>query len=180
MLHHLSCAQRFGVEAPLCFVTHPACLPPDRFPDPPSFDDDEAWRFRAITIQGKLASSRQTHEHGVAPTPVWEDLEIVALDSRPRRVARRETAPRFFTFQAPQDAAGRLLLRCSRCTARLHVERSRLLAQVRAQPNSKPSATPHSVHAYLADQGEVVYRLDSYAEELVTRDKRRRRSKGAG
>ncbi|HXY43002.1 MAG TPA: hypothetical protein VEH29_02335 [Acidimicrobiales bacterium] len=95
-----------------------------------------------VTLEGRDASTRRQTEEKKKP--------------RPERPTIREV---------PDELAGGVALRCSKCGRRLVVSIERLVTAARARPTQ-------ATGFYLADRGEVVYRFDSHAEELARRDRR--------
>ncbi len=96
---------------------------------------------------------------------MWDDPELRPDGTRNRRV----------TVGA---ATGSERLFCSRCAVHIHVNVDRLVRAAEAHPGHSKSGwrqMDEALVAYVADRGEVLYRLDRHAEELAHRDRKARR-----
>lgn len=182
---HLSCAHRFGGQPYLAMVT-------------PTARDG-----RSLVAHMRLAG-REMRRHGQAAAR--EYLRYVAASEGWEPITKPFWSPtwsRSGNLYEPESDEP-FLLRCAKCRGRLNVTAGRLVTAAQRHPGQQAESSalapyaapeaqrlfaptpagsavaPSTLHAYLADRGEVVYRIDRHAEELVARDRRAVRKALAG
>ena len=159
---HLGCAALFGVKSELAWA-----LPPSI---PPEQDVERGWQILVLKPESRDDfKKRGSLARRLVSTPGGRDADRrgkVATMVRDRlRHSLRGGDLR------PGDSDEALRLYCPKCCIWISVPSRRLTDHAERHPGHEANG---ELVAYVADRGEIVYRRDAYAEELVRRDGRAR------
>ncbi len=169
LFHHLGCACRHVVASPIAEVLHvdTASAAVVRAALRVQGHEENGWFARAIRTNSRdqfsnaLASyvelSKQTEKAPQLDAKGWAGL------IGPRQ-GRTESA----VSATPLD------MHCNKCGSDIHRTPTQLVGAAQKHPGQRQAGGP--LVAYLADRGEVVYRIDEYAEQLAIRDRRAQRA----
>jgi hypothetical protein len=159
---HLSCAVQFGVDSDLAWASLLDVAPPEQGAEP-------VWQIMELKSEGRDDfKSRQALAQRLLSAPGGQEpqrrAEIACLvqERLPHLLRDGE--------MQPDDSDEPLRLYCTKCCVWISVPSRRLRDSAKLHPGHESDAGP--LVAYVADRGEVVYRRDAYAEELVRRDRR--------
>jgi hypothetical protein len=160
---HLSCVAVFEVDSELACAVLPDVAPLKRGVEP-------AWRILVLKPQSRDEFRRALAQRRL-PAPVVrvpqkrEELATPVQDGPSHSLRGSD--------MRPGEVDEEIRLYCPRCCTWISIPSRRLKDHAERHPGH--DSDTGLLVAYVADRGEVVYRRDAYAEELVRRDRRAKR-----
>ncbi len=166
---HLACACRHAVASPMAEAFY--------------IDTASPAIFRTVLIahghkeDGWFARVTRAHSRDQFTRTLVSYLDLSAQKSTAPQLDAKGWATLVGPRQElpePAVSATPLNLYCSKCGVRVRCTPAPLVEAAQKHPGQQQPGV--QLLAYLADRGEVVYRIDDYAEQLVTRDLRAQRA----